>query len=81
MATTSYFEQDLSATDDSANADPSKVGCLLEIQVSSYSGKHQLYFRHVDANGVESYSVIPKAQAKELLAGLESAMGYLGYTT
>jgi len=79
MATTSYFEQELSATDEHSNADPSKPGCLLEIQVSSFSGKHQLYLRHVDAKGVESYSVLGKKQAQELLEGLEGAMHYLGY--
>jgi hypothetical protein len=79
MATTSYFEQTLSATDERANADSRKPGCQLEILVSSLSGEHQLYIRHVDATGTESVSVVPRRQARELLKALEAAVSYLRY--
>ena len=80
MATTSYFEQQLLATDNKSNADPKKQGCVLEILVSSFSGEHQLYLRHIDSKGIVSNSVIPKKQANELLDGLQDAMHYLSYT-
>lgn len=79
MATTTYFEQELLATDKSSNADPSQPKSTLEIQVSSFSGEHQLYLAHEDGEGNQSYSVIGKKQAQELLEGLETAMHYLKY--
>ncbi len=79
MATTMYFEAELSALDSSANADPTKPTNQIEIYISSYSREHQLYLKHIDGDGKEVHSVISKDQAKQLLEGLESAMGYLGY--
>ena len=79
MATTMYFEAELSALDKAANADPAKPTNLLEIYISSYSREHQLYIKHVDGDGKEVHSVITTQQAKDMLAGLEDAMAYLGY--
>lgn len=79
MATTMYFEAELSALDKAANADPTQPTNLVEIYVSSYSREHQLYIKHVDGNGKEVHSVITKQQAKDMLEGLDHAMGYLGY--
>jgi len=79
MATTMYFEADLAGLDSSANADLTNPTNKIEIYISSYSGEHQLYLKHIERGGKEVYSVITKYQAKQMLDGLEHAMGYLGY--
>nr|WP_280971445.1 hypothetical protein [Cupriavidus gilardii]WDE72684.1 hypothetical protein [Cupriavidus gilardii] len=77
MATTSYFEQDVPVADESADA--SQDHRRLELYITSFSGRHQLYLKTEDANGEETDLVLSKEQARALADGLDRAMGYLGY--
>lgn len=77
MATTSYFEQDLPVADEAAEASKETRG--LEVYVTSFSGRHQLYIKYVDENGEGTDLVLSKQQARDLLDGLDRAMTYLGY--
>lgn len=74
MATTSYFEEELPAVGGNGKADHEKSSNLLELYISSYSGVHELYLKHVDDMGKESYSILVN-----MFRSLESALHYLGY--
>jgi hypothetical protein len=79
MGTTSYFEETLSMAGKDGNADPTAPETIVEVLVSSFSGKHQLYIRTTNADGDEYTHVLDKDQAIKLLEGLDKAAFYLGY--
>jgi len=79
MATTSYFEEQLPAAGRNGTADTSAPKTTVEILVSSYSGKHDLYLKIVDSQGEEKSLVLNKHHAVQLLEGLQKAAFYLQY--
>ncbi|OLO06842.1 hypothetical protein BTW08_15205 [Salinicola sp. MH3R3-1] len=77
MATNSYFEGVLSESDEVD--EPSKGELALDLFVSNYSGKHELYLKATDNNGNVSEVILTQEQAMELQNALERANSYLGY--
>jgi hypothetical protein len=79
MAATSYYKEEIPSVDKDGKADNDKPANLFEIYISSFSGEHELYLKHIDGESNESYSIINKEQANRMLEGLENAMHYLRY--
>jgi hypothetical protein len=77
MASTFYFEGEVPLGDMKAAAKYGKKGRKIELFVSDFFGTHELYLRiDDDEPGTVRLS---KAQARELLVGLQGGMSYLGY--
>lgn len=79
MATTSYFEAPLPVANSIGNADASSRRTTVELLVSSYSGKHQIYLKTIGSDGHELPMSLDKKDAVALLDGLERSTVYLGY--
>lgn len=80
MATTSYFEKEITAVKEGLR-DPKKKH-VVEVSISSFSGKHELYLSVRNGSSTENASsvIFDKDQAVEFLEQFEKAMFYLGYT-
>lgn len=79
MATTSYFEEQLSPAGADGKVDPSGLTTTFEILVSSFSGEHKIYLKVVDPNGDERSFPLGRRQAVAIHNGLERACHYLQY--
>jgi len=76
MATTMYYGEYLQPVSDPRKSEkPDKI--YIEVFVSSVTGEHELYLKVIDQE--ERDVILSKAQAQELLGGLEGAMHYLRY--
>jgi len=79
MSTTFYYEDKLYPPNDDGVADEEKQETDLAIFVSNFHGKHQVYLRVNDEDGVEKTLCLNKEQVQNLHHGIDYAGSYLGY--
>lgn len=81
MATTSYFEQSVTALDNDGNSDKSRQHVLV-VGVGLFTGREELYLSLTDRLNDEHCApaiVLDRDTAQELLGSLQQAMRHLRY--